>query len=225
MFVSLLCAAVMSGDPSICQDSPLAGLEAVSSDDLAIPNQFTVQADRIILSEDFELARIDWKGIYVDSTPCGPLTDDFFINVFEGGDSVPDVGQLTHAFEVGAVERSLTGQLLQGRDEYLYSVVLPQTIALQSGQTYWIEIYNNAPPAQCEWSWVTSSTGDGVSAGGILDGNEYIYNVPWSFDFSMCLFAGTAVPAASTWALIGLSTLLAAAGATVIQRRRSAVTH
>ncbi|MHC5110076.1 MAG: proprotein convertase P-domain-containing protein [Planctomycetota bacterium] len=143
-------------------------------------------------SREQAVHRIGWWGAYESvrgGFECDPIpVDDFVIRMYGDRGGLP--GRLLRTVFAGeAVGRMATGETLTlvGRhEEYAYLYELAQPWEVEAGQTYWIEITNDALDG-CAWSWETapdSGPGDGTS---LWDPFGFRYEL-YPFDLALCVF-------------------------------------
>jgi hypothetical protein len=107
-----------------------------------------------------------WGGYFSENIP-NPI-DDFTILIHSDAGGVP--GPVIHArYDLEASSRVLTGVVLFGVDEYLFTFNLSTPMIISSTGTYWIEIYNNST-ASSAFFWET----------GNLDPTHGLANSGWS---------------------------------------------
>ena len=118
-------------------------------------------ADNFALADRRDIRRIRWWGFYAHLENCGPLDDDFIVNLWSNNEGVPAAPMIplpsshTVTRSTEPVGEFITG--LMPLQVYEYELTLDgDPFEAVADVTYWLEIYNDlgGDPANCFWHWV-----------------------------------------------------------------------
>jgi hypothetical protein len=154
------------------------------------------------LADDFvpivtaDLQTITWRGSYYGAdNPAS--TESFTIQLFTDNGGLPPA---TPFFEVvGSASKVASGTLL-GKTLYDYSMSVAGPV-LNTGTTYWINIYTNDSPANYAWANSTNGTPEGALRSGVGAWSDLDNDVRSNHVFALNGGAA-AVPTMNEWGMI-----------------------
>jgi len=199
------------GESNVNRGVATKGNSSILSRDILVeqlPNQINglfcdasypqVIAENFILSEDTTVEGVViWGGNYPNNIP---MADDYLTVAFHTDDA-GDIGTMISTEEDVPYVKELTGTVLFGVDEWLYTMTLANPVDLVAG-TYWIEFYNTTGgpyPTVDTFFW---ETGNVDPVNGIV-GSAWATTAPgsgWTYDtathLSIQILSGQPLPPA-----------------------------
>jgi hypothetical protein len=154
-------------------------------------------ADDFTLAGNETVVSVTWRGLYIGLDNTAPGSDDFNVNFYaDDGGGVPDLpGVLLQSFAVGnAVNRTDTGQVVDGSTVFEYTADLGAGIALNGGTLYHLSI-------------------SGDTSGDVFNSSSNDSGASWTQGLRRPYFTLANAPEPSLVLLLGL------AGAAVLIRR------
>jgi hypothetical protein len=135
-----------------------------------------VLADQFTVSSNQDVCTLNvWGGYFPSNTTPA---DSFTLIVHSDAAGLP--GGVVYSESNVPSSRATTGIVLFGVDEWEYTLTPSATISLLSGNTYWIELYNDTVASADDWFW---EVGNVASPG--LAGSGFAFEAPgvnWNFD-------------------------------------------
>ncbi len=127
----------------------------------------TFMADDFRPSGNGTVNQICWRGFHSSNGCDGGVgsAETFNVKFYKAvaGNSLPDLTQVVGTYTGQTPTKSIpvpNEASSLGSQQYKYELFLSPTLAVSSGQCYWLEIQNTTVNASCVWLWATAAPSD-----------------------------------------------------------------